>query len=688
MTTSTAEILDAAEAMHHAGYWLVAVVGKKPIARAWGIERWSWAKLEDVLRQNPGAGIGVCLGPGRAPDGGWLADLEGDGPEAEESRAKLFTGEVLDSIGWISTRGDHQLVRLDEARFRELAPRLEKYLRADKGGVKAVYKLPGVPGLEIRTGGFKPDGTVKQCQSIVPPTPGTDRQPRRWKDAEHLADAPDAFYAFLENVASDAGRPRGGLLDIVCTGTDAEQRAIAYLHKVDPAISGQRGHDRTFYAACKIGPGFNLHPEAAFRVLRDHYNPRCEPSWSEAELRHKVNDAYANEERRGWLLNRHAKHADNGAAGNSARRKSGFQQASDPPPNGHADEESEQPESDERSSPPFAILSPRELVEANPRLREPIIDGLVRRGEIMNFVAPPKVGKSWLVLNLALSFAAGRPWLGRFTPSCGRVLLIDNELHPQTLSSRMRRVAEAIGLDIADYQESLGVLSLRGKLCRLFELQTYFEALKAKYDLIILDALYRFLESGDDENSNAGMTAVYNRLDQIAAVTEAAVAIVHHMSKGPQDGKAVSDLGAGAGAQSRAADCHLGLRPDRALGVDMLCVESIVRSFPPLDAFWIRREWPLWVADSTVTTSNNNKRAAISPEGFAAACADTRPRTKKEIVARAIDAGMTRRPAEATLESAITDGHLHPWKIAGEAHKRYATRPQPTNEDADDPPPF
>jgi hypothetical protein len=120
----------------------------------------------------------------------------------------------------------------------------------------------------------------------------------------------------------------------------------------------------------------------------------------------------------------------------------------------------------------------------------------------------------------------------------------------------------------------------------------------------------------------------------------------------------------------------------------MLCVESIVRSFPPLDAFWIRREWPLWVADSTVTTSNNNKRAAISPEGFAAACADTRPRTKKEIVARAIDAGMTRRPAEATLESAITDGHLHPWKIAGEAHKRYATRPQPTNEDADDPPPF
>ena len=30
-------------------------------------------------RQNPGAGVGVCMGPGRAPGGKWLIDAEGDG---------------------------------------------------------------------------------------------------------------------------------------------------------------------------------------------------------------------------------------------------------------------------------------------------------------------------------------------------------------------------------------------------------------------------------------------------------------------------------------------------------------------------------------------------------------------------------------------------------------------------------
>src|SRR3712207_8246528 len=48
--------------------------------------------------------LGICLGPGRAPDGKWLADLEGDGPEAEESRAALLGGELLETMGWSSAR--------------------------------------------------------------------------------------------------------------------------------------------------------------------------------------------------------------------------------------------------------------------------------------------------------------------------------------------------------------------------------------------------------------------------------------------------------------------------------------------------------------------------------------------------------------------------------------------------------
>jgi putative DNA primase/helicase len=92
-------------------------------------------------------------------------------------------------------------------------------------------------------------------------------------------------------------------LSTVSTGLDVEARAVAYLATIDPAVSGQGGHDKTLYAAVKVGPGFDLPADVAFRLLSDHYNPRCVPPWSEKELRHKVEDAYKVERARGWLLN-------------------------------------------------------------------------------------------------------------------------------------------------------------------------------------------------------------------------------------------------------------------------------------------------------------------------------------------------------------------------------------------------
>jgi hypothetical protein len=82
---------------------------------------------------------------------------------------------------------------------------------------------------------------------------------------------------------------------------DIEARAIAYLAKCEPAVSGQRGHDKAFKAAVSIGPGFDLPADVAYRMLWEHYNPRCDPPWSEKELKHKVDDAYEKETRRGWL---------------------------------------------------------------------------------------------------------------------------------------------------------------------------------------------------------------------------------------------------------------------------------------------------------------------------------------------------------------------------------------------------
>ncbi len=68
------------------------------------------------------------------------------------------------------------------------------------------------------------------------------------------------------------------------------RRARAYLATVEGAISGQRGHDRTFRVACILAHKFGLGFEEAWPIFLE-WNQTCEPPWSERDLAHKLSDA-------------------------------------------------------------------------------------------------------------------------------------------------------------------------------------------------------------------------------------------------------------------------------------------------------------------------------------------------------------------------------------------------------------
>ena len=53
-------------------------------------------------------------------------------------------------------------------------------------------------------------------------------------------------------------------------------------------MAGQGGSLATFKLAVALVRGFALPEEQALAVLQQEYNARCEPPWSEPELRHKV----------------------------------------------------------------------------------------------------------------------------------------------------------------------------------------------------------------------------------------------------------------------------------------------------------------------------------------------------------------------------------------------------------------
>ncbi len=239
------------------------------------------------------------------------------------------------------------------------------------------------------------------------------------------------------------------------------------------------------------------------------------------------------------------------------------------------------------------IVSGRQLTINYRTMRDPIIQGLLRRSEIMNIIAPPKSSKSWMGMNIAMNIIGGGKLFDKFQCERGRVLIVDNELHPETITQRLRDVAPALNVPLDRAGRLIDFLLLRGQLVDIAQLELKLEKIRRRtYNIIILDAFYKFYPEDFDENSNSEMARLYTKLDGYAEYLDCAMILIHHSSKGVQSGKSVTDMGAGAGTQSRACDAHLVLRENEDPGV--FTIDCANRSFPPIAPFCARFKWPRW----------------------------------------------------------------------------------------------
>ena len=341
-----------------------------------------------------------------------------------------------------------------------------------------------------------------------------------------------------------------------------------------------------------------------------------------------------------------------------------------------------------------APRSVRELLRAYPNLRPPVIEGLIRRGETMNVIAPPKTGKSWLVTDLAIAVATGRMWLGQFPTHKGDVLILDNELHGETSAARIPKVAHARGVLIDEFADGVFVENLRGKLKDVFSLRTYFAGIEpGRFKVIVLDAFYRFLPRDTDENDNGTIASIYSQLDLYADRLGCCFVLIHHSTKGSQADKSVTDVGAGAGSQSRATDTHLILRQHEQDGVVVL--DAAVRSWAPLDPLCLRWNFPIWNHDSTLDPANLRRvnvrkrkeeaqaeatEPAIqwTPESFVATFLSDQPRTQGAILTATDATKLSERKAVRLLTTAVEMGLAHEWVFSQRTlPHRFCTVPQP-----------
>ena len=320
------------------------------------------------------------------------------------------------------------------------------------------------------------------------------------------------------------------------------------------------------------------------------------------------------------------------------------------PPVGQADDSDSGP----------AIRTLNDLFDSFTGLNRPVIHNLLREGETMNIIASPKMGKSWLASSLGISVASGLDWLG-LTVEQGRVLHIDNELHACTSTYRYGVVSKAMGLPHRLYSKNIDIINLRGQLRDLYSMGAMFRQIDPRrYKLVIVDAFYRTLPPDTDENDNGAIANLYNLIDHYAAQLECAFVLIHHASKGNQSGKAVTDVGAGAGSQSRAADTHLILRPHQEQGI--IVMESAVRSWPPMEPLALCWQWPLFTPAAEVDTSAllggakpKTKRKEVDLDDFVEDCiAINDPCSKRSV---RYEAGqrfsLSERMADETLDLAI-----------------------------------
>jgi hypothetical protein len=175
----------------------------------------------------------------------------------------------------------------------------------------------------------------------------------------------------------------------------------------------------------------------------------------------------------------------------------------------------------------------------------------------------PKLGKTWLALDLALSVATGTPALERYqVPRPGPVLLFAAEDPPKALRSRLEGLCERRGLAI----ESVAVNLILASSLRLdtLEDQARLAETVARYRprLLVLDPFVRLHRI--DENRALEVSGVLAYLRELQREEHVAILVVHHARKsGAESAQAGLSL-RGSGDFYAWGDAYLYLRRKRA----------------------------------------------------------------------------------------------------------------------------
>ena len=178
----------------------------------------------------------------------------------------------------------------------------------------------------------------------------------------------------------------------------------------------------------------------------------------------------------------------------------------------------------------LATMTMSQLYDTVYESRPPIIDGLLYPGTYL-FVGAPKVGKSFLMAQLAYHVSTGQ-MLWNYTVCAGTVLYLALEDDYRRLQERLFRMFGVDGTDelyFATCAKQLGA--------GLYEQLNRFVSEHKDTRLIIIDTLQKIREANGDRFSYANDYEIIGQLKRFADDKGISLLLVHHTRKQQADDK-------------------------------------------------------------------------------------------------------------------------------------------------------
>lgn len=343
------------------GFHLFPCKGKKPLVK------WSRESTTDLstislwAKQFPGCSWGVDCGKSGLLV---LDDDRGKNPDAEESLFQLELNHApLPQTFTVRTPSHGYHYYYTGTGRNSASSKLGKGL--DTRGVGGYVIAPCSEGYEIEARGCN-GGTSK---AIAAPD---------W--LVRLVGGP----AKTEKIGGAEGDPPG------IDGSDTIRRGIAFLKSASPSVEGNGGNDHTYHVACRVRD-MGVSEGAAFALMEEHFNDRCEPPWKPQELEVIIANAYS--------------YAQNKQIGVDSPQAV-FTEFIDTAPSR------------------FKILTRDDVLQFPPY--EWLVKGIIPTKGLFQVYGPSTSGKSFLMFEMLAAIAEGREWFGYKTKQ-RNVLLVSLE---------------------------------------------------------------------------------------------------------------------------------------------------------------------------------------------------------------------------------------------------------------------